>query len=99
RSWRNRFDLWGMLLLTALVVPLLLAVSQLQHPSKAGLPLLGGLLGLAVLSLLVLIAQQRRCDAPLLALPLLRLPAFWRSDLMATCSGASLTALMTFLPI
>ena len=37
--------------------------------------------------------------APLLALPLMRIPAFWRSTVMGACSGASLTAMMTFLPI
>jgi predicted MFS family arabinose efflux permease len=47
----------------------------------------------------VLVWQQLRTPAPLLALRLLRLPAFWRSDVMAACSGASLTALVTFLPI
>jgi MFS family permease len=46
-----------------------------------------------------LVWQQLRTPAPLLALRLLRLPAFWRSDVMAACSGASLTALVTFLPI
>lgn len=43
--------------------------------------------------------QQRRTETSLLSLPLLRIPAFWRADVMAACSGASLTALMTFLPI
>jgi predicted MFS family arabinose efflux permease len=34
-----------------------------------------------------------------LSLSLLKIPAFWRADVMAACSGASLTALVTFLPI
>jgi predicted MFS family arabinose efflux permease len=57
------------------------------------------LLAASVLALLVLLWQQRRTSSSLLALPLLRLPAFWRSDVMAACSGASLTAMITFLPI
>ncbi len=47
----------------------------------------------------LLLAQQRRVSNPLLALPLLRDPSFWRADVMAFCSGASLTAMVTFLPI
>jgi MFS family permease len=96
---RARFDFAGMLLLTAVVVPLLLTVSQLQQLGPKGLPRLGGLLVLTISAAGILFWQQKRASAPLLALPLMRLPAFWRSDVMAACSGASLTALMTFLPI
>jgi predicted MFS family arabinose efflux permease len=34
-----------------------------------------------------------------MALHLLKLPAFWRADVMAVCSGAALTAMITFLPL
>lgn len=93
------FDAPGMLLLTGVIVPLLLAVTQLQHLDPATLPRAGGLLVLAGGVACILVWQQNRAAAPLLALPLLRLPAFWRSDVMGACSGASLTAMMTFLPI
>jgi MFS family permease len=92
-------DVIGMVLLTGFIVPLLLMVSQLQKLNVAALPNLGGLLGLTVAGLLMLLWQQRRARAPLLALPLMRIPAFWRSTVMGACSGASLTAMMTFLPI
>jgi MFS family permease len=98
-SRRVRFDLAGMMLLTGFVVPLLLMVSQLQRLNVASLPALGGLLILTGAALAALLWQQRRVSAPLLALPLLRIPAFWRSTVMAACSGASLTAMMTFLPV
>ena len=92
-------DLPGIVLLTLFIVPLLMAVSQLQRLDPALLPRLGVLLVGATAALFALLWQQKRAAAPLLALPLLRLPAFWRSDLMAACSGASLTAMVTFLPI
>jgi MFS family permease len=94
-----RFDLLGMVLLTGFILPLLLMVSQLQRLNIAALPALGGLAALTGAALAALLWQQRRVSAPLLALPLLRIPAFWRSTVMGACSGASLTAMMTFLPI
>lgn len=94
-----RFDLMGMVLLTGFIVPLLLMVSQLQRLNVAALPGLGLWLVLTGVGLAALLWQQRRVSAPLLALPLLRIPDFWRSTVMGACSGASLTAMMTFLPI
>jgi MFS family permease len=96
---RAGFDLPGMGLLTLFIVPLLLAVSQLQTLDPSILPRLGLLLAFAGAALATLIWQQQRARSPLLALPLMRIPAFWRADVMAACSGASLTAMMTFLPI
>jgi predicted MFS family arabinose efflux permease len=34
-----------------------------------------------------------------MALNLLKLPAFWRADVIAVCSGAALTAMIAFLPL
>ncbi len=96
---RAGFDLPGMGLLTLFILPLLLAVSQLQRLDPSILPRLGLLLACAGAALAALIWQQQRAPSPLLALQLMRIPAFWRADLMAACSGASLTAMMTFLPI
>jgi MFS family permease len=98
-SGAARFDLFGVVLLTGFIVPLLLMVSQLQTLSPAALPGLGALLALTIAALATLLWQQRRTSAPLLALPLMRIPEFWRSTLMGACSGASLTAMITFLPI
>ena len=98
-SSRAGFDVPGMALLTLFILPLLLAVSQLQRLDPSILPRLGLLLALAGTALVVLIWQQKRAKSPLLALPLLKIPAFWRADVMAACSGASLTAMITFLPV
>lgn len=98
-SRATRFDIAGVVLLTGFIVPLLLTVSQLQRLNVAALPALGGLIALTVAALSVLLWQQRRSPAPLLALPLLRIPDFWRATVMGACSGGSLTAMMTFLPI
>ncbi len=93
------FDAVGLVLLTTFIVPLLLAVSALQKLDPSALPRLGLLIGLTVAGLIALLWQQSRARSPLLALNLVKLPAFWRSNLMSACSGASLTAMMTFLPI
>jgi MFS family permease len=96
---RAGFDLPGMVLLTMFILPLLLAVSQLQKLSPAVLPRLGLLLVVAGAALAALLVQQRRARSPLLALSLMKIPSFWRADVMAACSGASLTAMITFLPV
>ncbi len=96
---RASFDALGLVLLAAFIVPLLLALSSMQRLDPSAVPMMLALLAIAIVALVVLIWQQLRAPAPLLALRLLRQPAFWRSDVMAACSGASLTALITFLPI
>jgi MFS family permease len=93
------FDAAGLVLLTTFVLPLLLAVSQFQRLDPGMLPRVGAWLALAALGLAALLWQQRRTSVPIMALPLLRLPAFWRADVMAVCSGAALTAMITFLPL
>ena len=96
---RAGFDLPGMALLTMFILPLLLAVSQLQKLDPAILLRLGLLLAFAGAALAALLWQQKRAKSPLLALPLMKIPSFWRADVMAACSGASLTAMITFLPV
>ncbi len=96
---RGGFDAPGMLLLAAFVIPLLLAVGRLQRPTLAALPLTLALAAAAGAALVALIRQQSRTGSGVLALPLLRQPSFWRADAMAACSGASLIAMVTFLPL
>ena len=93
------FDVPGMVLLPLFVVPLLLALSRVQMLDPTAVPTIALLLALAGTALAALLWQQKRAPTPLLALSLMRHPDFWRADLMAACSGASLTAMMTFLPI
>ena len=96
---RGGLDGLGVLLLAAFVIPLLLAVQRLQQPSLSALPLTLGLAALAAVALAALLRQQARVRDGVMALGLLRLPSFWRADLMSACSGASLTAMVTFLPL
>lgn len=93
---RLRFDVAGLALLTSFVVPLMLTVSQLQ--SLRGVTI-GELAVLSAAMLGALLWHQGWTLSPLLPLPLYRNPSFWRSSVMAACSGASLTGMVTFLPI
>jgi len=93
------FDALGAVLLTGFVVPLLVAVARFQRLDAATLPLTLALAGAAAMMLWLLLVQQRGQAAGILSLPLLRHPAFWRADVMAAGSGASLTAMVTFLPL
>src|SRR5271165_2598885 len=96
---RLGFDGLGVALLTAVVTPLLIVLELSQHLDPRRLPMMGALGGLAVAALVLLIRQERRARAPLLPLGLMRHPAMWRADAMAGFSGASLVAMITFLPI
>jgi MFS family permease len=92
-------DLPGIALLALLVVPLLLALRRVRVHDAAEAPAIAALLAVAGVALAALVWQQRRSPAPLLALGLLREPAIWRANVMSACSGASLVAMVTFLPI
>lgn len=96
---RLRFDWVGLGLFTGFVVPLLLSVEQAQRISWSAMPAIAALLGLSVLSLLLLLRQERRVRQPLIPVNLLRLPAIWRADAMAACVGASVVSTVTFMPI
>lgn len=96
---RGGFDWPGLVLFAGLVVPLLLALEQLQRVEPATLlrALFG--LGLSGLCLVLLGLQERRAAQPLFPLDMLRRPAMWRSNAMAACSGALLVSEATILPI
>ena len=96
---RVRFDWLGLVLFTGFVVPLLLALEQAQRISVAALPGILALVVVAVLSLVLLLRQERRVSAPLIPVKLLRLPAIWRADAMAACIGAAIVGAVTFMPI
>ena len=96
---RLQFDMLGVVLFTLFIAPLLLALERLQRFDLAALPVVGLLAALSVASLLLLLRQERRTANPLLPLALLRQSAIWRCDLMAACVGATLIAMVTFVPI
>ena len=89
----------GVVLFAGFITPLLLALERLQQFDLASLPLVGLLVAVSVVSLILLLRQERRAASPLLPLHLLRQPAIWRSDLMAACVGAMLVSMVTFVPI
>jgi MFS family permease len=96
---RGAFDFVGLFLLIAFVLPLLMAISAFQHLDPAMMTRTSILLTLAGMGLAALLWQQRRAESPITALNLLKLPAFWRADVMAACSGAAWTSMVTFLPL
>ena len=96
-QWRA--DPGGFVLFTVFVATVLLALEQAQHVNVAALPLGAGLLVVGLAALLLLVRHENRAVSPLIPLPLLRMPAIWRSDAMAALHGAALVSLITFLPV
>jgi predicted MFS family arabinose efflux permease len=89
----------GLVLFISFIVPLLLALDQAQRMQASLLPPIAGLAVISLIALIALIPQQRRAPQPLLPITLLRNPTVWRSDALAACHGATLVALITFLPL
>jgi MFS family permease len=96
-NWRP--DPLGLVWFTVFVTTTLLTLEQAQHVDRGALPLLGALFAAGLVSLLLLLRQEKRAPSPLIPLSLLRLPAIWRSDALAAFHGAALVSLITFLPI
>jgi len=96
---RASFDGLGLVWLVLCIVPLLLGLDQMQRLALSRVPLVVGLLAVAVVSAIVLVWYERRIGTPLIPVRLLREPSIWRANVMAGFSGASLTSMVTFLPI
>ncbi len=96
---RLHFDVLGVVLFAAFITPLLLALERLQQFTPAALPGVAALFAVAIVSLGLLLRQERRASFPLLPLNLLRQPAIWRCDAMAVFVGATLVSMVTFVPI
>ncbi len=96
---RLHFDTLGLVLFILFIAPLLLALEQLQRFDPSALLGVGGLVAVSLVSLLLLLRQERRAASPLLPLKLLRQAAIWRPDLMAACVGATVVSMVTFVPI
>ncbi len=94
-----QFDTLGVVLFTAFITPMLLALERLQRFDPASLPLVGALVAVSLGALWLLLRQERRAASPLLPLNLLRQSAIWRCDLMGACVGAMLVSMVTFVPI
>jgi EmrB/QacA subfamily drug resistance transporter len=96
-NWRP--DPGGLVFFTIFVTATLLALERGQQVDMAALPIVGGLLAAGLISLGLLLRQEKRAASPLIPLSLLSQPAIWRSDALAACHGAALVSLITFLPI
>ena len=93
------FDFPGLLFFVAFIVPLLIALEQLRRMDAAGMTLVVALVALSVVSLVLLLRQERRTQSPLLPVDLMRQTAVWNSQLMIVGHGAMMTALLAFLPL
>lgn len=93
------FDGPGLVLFVAFIVPVLLALEQVQRLSGTGLATFALLMAIGLVSLAFLVRRERRAPFPLLPISLLRQPTIWRSDALAACHGATLVSLIAFLPL
>jgi EmrB/QacA subfamily drug resistance transporter len=96
---RTTFDSPGLVLFIFFVGPVILALEQVQRMQLSSVPIALGLLAIGLVSLVLLIWQERLTTSPLIPPKLFRQPSIWRADAMAACHGAALVALITFLPI
>ncbi|HUC48828.1 MAG TPA: MDR family MFS transporter [Xanthobacteraceae bacterium] len=96
---RTTFDAPGLVLFALFVGPVILALEQVQRMQASALPLMIGLFAFGLISLFLLIWQERLTTSPLIPPKLFRQPSIWRSDAMAAFHGAALVSLITFLPI
>jgi EmrB/QacA subfamily drug resistance transporter len=93
------FDGIGLVLFVGFIVPVLLALEQVQRLNAGSLSTFALLMAIGFAALVGLVVQERRAPFPLLPISLLRQPTIWRSDALAACHGATLVSLIAFLPI
>jgi MFS family permease len=93
------FDGIGLALFVAFIVPVLLALEQVQRMSGRALPTFAALMTVGIVSLIALVRREKAAPYPLLPISLLRQPTIWRSDALAAAHGATLVSLIAFLPI
>jgi MFS family permease len=93
------FDGIGLGLFIAFMVPVLLALEQLQRMSSGALPAFVILMAIGLVALYALLQRERQAPYPLLPISLLRQPTIWRSDALAACHGAALVSLIAFVPL
>jgi EmrB/QacA subfamily drug resistance transporter len=94
-----RFDVLGTVLFTGFIAPLLLAMEKAQRFEMSALPMCLGLVAVALISLWLLIKQERRAAQPLLPVNLLRQAGIWRADVLGAFAAAQTVSLVSFLPM
>lgn len=95
---RRSFDLVGLAYLALFVTATLLNFSYAQRIVEAVWEC-AAWGAVAAASLLLLVRHERKVQYPLLPVKLLKQPEIWRSDALAACHGATLVALVTFVPV
>lgn len=93
------FDYGGLFFFVSFIVPLLIALEQVRRFNLGSLLIIAMLIGISVISLVLLVRQERRVVAPLMPIKLMRQRAIWNAQLMIACHGATMTALIAFLPL
>jgi hypothetical protein len=99
RGGRVQFDVWGTVFFAGFITPVLLALERAQRIDLASAPMVLALLGVAALSLILLIRQEKRASAPLLPIQLFRQTGIWRTDALAACVAGQTVSLVSFLPM
>jgi EmrB/QacA subfamily drug resistance transporter len=94
-----RFDFAGLALFAVFIASSLVMLHNLQTLDASVVLPAVLLLATSAVACALLVWREKRASSPLLPISLLRRPAIWRSDALATCHGAVLVSLLTFLPI
>jgi len=95
----GRIDWAGAVLVLTAFVPLLLALSWGGHDHPWTSPLVLGLLGAFVVSLLLFVVVERRAEEPIVPLDLFKAPAFTWSNVAAFIISMSFMGTVIFLPL
>jgi EmrB/QacA subfamily drug resistance transporter len=93
------FDGIGLALFTGFIVPVLLALEQVQRMRGNALATFVALMAVGLVALYALLQREKQASYPLFPISLLRQPTIWRSDALAACHGAALVSLIAFVPI
>ncbi len=93
------FDYPGLFYFVGFIVPLLLALEQVRRFDTQGAMMIGVLVTVSLLSLALLVRQEKQTSSPLLPVGLMKQTAIWNAQLLIVCHGAMMTALLAFLPL
>jgi EmrB/QacA subfamily drug resistance transporter len=99
RGGSVKFDVLGTVFFAAFITPLLLAMERAQRFDLAAMLAVAALLVVSVVSLALLIWQEKRASSPLLPIQLFRQAGIWRTDTLAACVAAQTVSLVSFLPM
>lgn len=95
---RWRLDYVGIVLFIVFVVSFLIGLTLIKWPMP-DFAILASAFSLAAVSLMALIAWERRAIVPFIPLKFLRQPAMWRTNALAMFHGATMVSFITMLPI